>query len=79
MEGPLDEELEERDGRLLGEPIELSEEVRELGGVGDSVDVTGLPARCAKLVLFWRPLGETSYLPASWSVIWHRVHQRCGW
>lgn len=32
MEGPLEEELEGEDGRLLDEPIELNDDEREIGG-----------------------------------------------
>ena len=61
VEGPL-EELEEEDGRLVDEEIELNEEVREFDGVGDPTDVAGLPARCAKLPFLGVRLGSRATL-----------------
>jgi len=46
--GPLDEELEDDDERLLNKPIEPREDLREVDGEGDLVDVAGLLARCAR-------------------------------
>ena len=49
VEGPLDELLEEEEGRLLDDVSELKDGVREFDGEGGSADVAGLLERCARL------------------------------